>query len=127
MTFRAYTDLVVIPVTVTDTLNRFVLGLQKEDFHLFEDGVEQNVAHFSGEDAPLSVGVLFDDSGSMAYELPTSRDAVTQLLNTLTKDDEAFLMEFADVAKVSIGFTGRTGGDSKCSKERSGGRSDRNA
>jgi Ca-activated chloride channel family protein len=107
-TFRAYTDLVVIPVTVTDTLNRFVLGLQKEDFHLFEDGVEQNVAHFSGEDAPLSVGVLFDESGSMAYKLRTSRDAVTQLLNTLTKEDETFLVEFADLAKVSIGFTGHT-------------------
>jgi Ca-activated chloride channel homolog len=107
-TFRAHTDLVVIPVTVTDTLNRFVLGLQKEDFHLFEDGVEQNVAHFSGEDAPLSVGVLFDDSGSMAYKLRTSRDAVTQLLNTLTKEDEAFLVEFADLAKVSIGFTDHT-------------------
>jgi Ca-activated chloride channel family protein len=107
-TFRAYTDLVVIPVTVTDTLNRFVLGLQKEDFHLFEDGVEQNVAHFSGEDAPLSVGVLFDESGSMDYKLRTSRDAVAQLLNTLTKEDEAFLVEFADVAKVSIGFTGHT-------------------
>ena len=107
-TFRAYTDLVVIPVTVADTLNRFVLGLQKEDFHLFEDGVEQNVAHFSGEDAPLSVGVLFDESGSMNYKLRTSRDAVTQLLNTLTKEDEAFLVEFADLAKVSIGFTGHT-------------------
>src|SRR5271167_1301592 len=106
--FRAYTDLVVIPVTVTDTLNRFVLGLQKEDFHLFEDGVEQNVAHFSGEDAPLSVGVLFDESGSMEYKLRTSRDAVAQLLNTLTKEDEAFLVEFADLAKVSIGFTGHT-------------------
>jgi Ca-activated chloride channel family protein len=105
-TFRAHTDLVVIPVTVTDTLNRFVLGLQKEDFHLFEDGVEQNVAHFSGEDAPLSVGVLFDESGSMAYKLRTSREAVTQLLNTLTKEDEAFLVEFADLAKVSTGFTG---------------------
>jgi Ca-activated chloride channel homolog len=107
-TFRAHSDLVVIPVTVTDTLNRFVLGLQKEDFHLFEDGVEQNVAHFSGEDAPLSVGVLFDESGSMDYKLRTSRDAVALLLNTLTKEDEAFLVEFADLAKVSIGFTGHT-------------------
>jgi Ca-activated chloride channel family protein len=108
VTIRAYTDLVFIPVTVTDTLNRFVLGLQKEDFHLFEDGVEQNVAHFSGEDAPLSVGVLFDKSGSMDYKLPTSRDAVAQLLNTLTKEDEAFLVEFADLAKVSVAFTGHT-------------------
>jgi len=107
-TFRAYADLVLIPVTVTDTMNRFVLGLQKEDFHLFEDGLEQNLAHFSGEDAPLSVGVLFDESGSMGYKLRTSRDATTQLLNTLNKEDEAFLVEFADLAKVSIKFTGNT-------------------
>jgi Ca-activated chloride channel homolog len=106
--FQAHADLVLIPVTVTDTLNRFVLGLQKEDFRLSEDGVEQNVALFSGEDAPLSIGVLFDESGSMDYKLRTSRDAAAQLLNTLTKDDEAFLVEFADLAKVSIGFTGHT-------------------
>jgi Ca-activated chloride channel family protein len=106
--FQAHADLVLIPVTVTDTLNRFVLGLQKEDFRLSEDGVDQNVALFSGEDAPLSIGVLFDESGSMDYKLRTSRDAAAQLLNTLTKDDEAFLVEFADLAKVSIGFTGHT-------------------
>jgi Ca-activated chloride channel homolog len=105
-TFRAYSDLVLIPVTVTDTVNRFVLGLQKEDFHLLEDGVEQNLALFSGEDAPISVGLLFDESGSMDYKLPTSRDAAAQLLNTMNKDDEAFLVEFADAAKVSIAFTG---------------------
>ena len=107
-TFRAHTDLVLIPVTITDTLNRFVLGLQKEDFHLFEDGVEQNLAHFSGEDAPLSVGVLFDESGSMSYKLRTSRDATSQLLNAFNKEDEVFLVEFADLAKVSIRFTDRT-------------------
>lgn len=107
-TFRAHADLVLIPVTVTDQLNRFVLGLQKEDFHLFEDGVEQNVAHFSGEDAPLSIGVLFDKSGSMTYKLGSSRDAATQLLNTLNQDDEAFLVEFADLASVAVGFTGHT-------------------
>jgi Ca-activated chloride channel family protein len=105
-TFRAHADLVLIPVTVTDTVNRFVLGLQKEDFHLLEDGVEQHVADFSGEDAPLSVGVLFDESGSMDYKLRTSRDAAAQLLNALNNEDEAFLVEFADLAKVSIGFTG---------------------
>jgi len=93
-------------VTVTDTLNRFVLGLQKQDFQLFEDDVEQNLTLFSGEDAPLSVGVLFDESGSMGDKLRTSRDAAVQLLNTLDKEDEAFLVEFADLAKVSIGFTG---------------------
>lgn len=107
-TFRAHADLVLIPVTVSDTLNRFVLGLQKEDFRLFEDGLEQNLALLSGEDAPLSIGVLFDESGSMDYKVRTSRDAAAQLLNTLNKEDEAFLVEFADLAKVSIGFTGHT-------------------
>lgn len=104
-TFRVHSDLVLIPVTVTDALNRFVLGFQKRDFQLFEDGVEQNVAVFSGEDAPLSVGVLFDESGSMGYKLRTSRDAAAQLLNALDKEDEAFLVEFADLAKVSVRFT----------------------
>src|SRR5579864_5724622 len=107
-TFRAYTDLVVIPVTVTDTLNRFVLGLQKADFHLIEDGVEQNLAHFSGEDAPLSIGLVFDESGSMDYKLRTSREAAAQFLKALNVDDEAFLVEFSDSAKVSVGFTAHT-------------------
>src|SRR5580704_7919261 len=53
---KVETTLVLIPVSVTDSLNRFVLGLQKGDFHLFEDNEEQNVMHFSGEDVPLSVG-----------------------------------------------------------------------
>jgi Ca-activated chloride channel family protein len=107
-TFKAHADLVLIPVTVTDQLNRFVLGLQKEDFQLFEDGVAQNVTLFSGEDAPLSVGVLFDKSASMSYKLGGSRDAATQLLNALNKDDEAYLVEFADAAKMSVGFTSNT-------------------
>jgi Ca-activated chloride channel family protein len=107
-TFRADTNLVVIPVTVTDTLNRFVLGLQQADFHLFEDGVEQDVAHFSGEDAPLSVGLVFDESGSMDYKLRNSRDAAAQFLKTFNTDDEAFLVEFGDNAKLSVEFTTHT-------------------
>jgi Ca-activated chloride channel family protein len=121
-TFQAHADLVLVPVTVTDSLNRFVLGLQKEDFHLFEDGVGQNVALFSGEDAPLSVGVVFDESGSMAYKLRTSRDAAARLLSMLNKEDEAFLVEFTDVAKVSIGFTNHLEGiDSALNNAQAGG------
>jgi Ca-activated chloride channel homolog len=107
-TFRAHTDLVLIPVTITDNVNRFVLGLQKEDFQLFEDGVQQDVSLFSGEDAPLSVGVVFDKSGSMAYKLASSRDAAAQLLKALNPEDEAFLVEFADAANISVRFTPRT-------------------
>jgi len=107
-TFRADTNLVVIPVAVTDPLNRFVLGLQKDAFQVFEDGVEQTVAHFSGEDAPLSVGLVFDESGSMDYKFRTSREAASQFLKTLNADDEAFLVEFGDSAKLSVGFTAHT-------------------
>jgi Ca-activated chloride channel homolog len=106
--FRVHTDLVLIPVTVSDALNRFVLGLEKKDFQLFENGVEQNVVFFSGEDAPLSVGLLFDESGSMSYKIGTSRDAAAQLLNALSQEDEAFLVEFADLPQVSVSFTGHT-------------------
>lgn len=103
--FKSTTNLVVIPVSVTDASNRFVLDLQKNDFQLFEDGVLQTVAHFSGEDAPLSVGLAFDESGSMDYKLRTSRDAAAQFLKTMNGDDEAFLVEFNDKVKVSVPFT----------------------
>jgi Ca-activated chloride channel family protein len=106
---RVDTTLVQIPVAVTDSANRFVLGLQKEDFHLFEDSVEQTVAHFSGEDAPLSVGLVFDESGSMDFKLRTSQAAVAQFLKTMNSDDEAFLVEFSDTAKLSVEFTAKTG------------------
>jgi VWFA-related protein len=105
LNLRVDTTLVLIPVAVTDSLNRFVLGLQKEDFHLIEDKVEQNVAHFSGEDVPLSVGLVFDESGSMDYKLRTSQAAVSQFLKTMNADDEAFLVEFNDSASLSVGFT----------------------
>jgi len=106
---RVDTNLVLIPVAVTDAQNRYVLGLQKEDFQLSEDNVKQNVAHFSGEDVPLSVGLVFDESGSMDYKLRTSQAAVVRFLKTMNPDDEAFLVEFSDAAKLSVGFTADTG------------------
>lgn len=105
--FKSSTNLVVIPVSVTDASNRFVLGLGKDDFQVFEDGVEQTVAHFSGEDAPLSIGLAFDESGSMDLKLRRSRDAAAQFLKTMTPADEAFLVEFSDKAKVSVPFTSK--------------------
>jgi Ca-activated chloride channel homolog len=102
---RVDTTLVLIPVAVTDSQNRFILGLQKNDFQLFEDGVEQNVAIFSGEDAPLSVGLVFDESGSMGYKLRNSQAAIARFLKTMTAEDETFLVEFSDAAKMTVGFT----------------------
>ena len=105
--FNVETTLVQIPATVTDSSNRFVLGLQKESFHLLEDGVEQTITHFSGEDAPLSVGLVFDISGSMGDKYRTSLTATLQFLKTMNPQDEAFLVEFGDKAEVTVGFTSR--------------------
>ncbi|MBV9613333.1 MAG: VWA domain-containing protein [Acidobacteriaceae bacterium] len=102
---RAETTLVVIPVSVTDASNRFVLGLEKQNFSLYEDGVEQKVKQFAGEDAPLSVGLLVDISGSMGSKLRISRQAVAEFLKTMNAQDEAFLVEFGDRAKLIVGFT----------------------
>jgi Ca-activated chloride channel family protein len=104
--FNVDTTLVLIPANVTDPLNRFVLGLQKDDFHVFEDGAEQAIGHFSGEDTPLSIGVVFDASGSMDTKLDTSREAAAQFLKTMNPQDEAFLVQFSDRAELVSGFTG---------------------
>ena len=103
--FRADSTLVLVPVSVTDPANRYVLGLEKEDLRLFEDGVEQKVTHFSNEDAPLSIGLLVDTSGSMGAKLDTSRRAVAEFLKTLNAADEAFLVEFSDQAQLAVPLT----------------------
>jgi Ca-activated chloride channel homolog len=103
--FNVESTLVLIPATVTDPLNRFVLGLRREDFHLFEDGAEQTITHVSGEDAPLSLGLVFDTSASMGDKLRVSREAALQFLKTMNPQDEAFLVEFGDQAELSVGFT----------------------
>ncbi len=105
---RVETTLVLIPVNVTDASNRFVLGLDKENFGVFENGVRQKVTHLSGEDAPLSVGLLVDISGSMGAKLDISRQAASQFLKTMNPQDEAFVVEFSDRAKLVVGFTHHT-------------------
>lgn len=102
---RVDTTLVVIPVTVTDAQNRFVLGLEKKDFVLTEDGVEQKISQFAGENAPISAGLLVDISGSMGAKVRLSREAVAQFLKTMDKQDEAALVEFGDRAEVVTKFT----------------------
>ena len=102
---RVDSTLVLIPVTVTDPLNRFVTGLEKDNFRIFEDKSEQEVLQFSSEDAPLSVGVVFDCSGSMGSKLEKSRQAVAQFFKTANPDDEFFLVQFNDRAELAVKFT----------------------
>jgi Ca-activated chloride channel family protein len=102
---RVNSELVLIPVTVVDSMNRLVTGLEKQHFKLYEDKVEQVITHFASEDTPLSVGFLFDCSGSMGDKLKKSREAVAQLLKTANPDDEFFLVEFNDHAEIVVGLT----------------------
>ncbi len=102
---RVDTNLVLIPVTVTDPLNRFVTGLEKEHFSLEEDKIQQIISHFASEDAALSVGLVFDTSGSMGSKLQKSRQAASQFFKTANPDDEYFLVQFNDKPELSTGFT----------------------
>jgi Ca-activated chloride channel family protein len=102
---RIDTTLVQIPVTVTDPLNRFVTGLEKEHFRLFEDKTEQAIVQFSSEDAPLSIVIVFDTSGSMGPKLQKSRQAVAQFLKTANPEDEFALIEFSDRPDLVVPFT----------------------
>jgi VWFA-related protein len=102
---RVDSTLVLIPVTVTDPLNRFVTGLEKENFKLTEDKLPQEITQFSSEDAPLSVGVVFDCSGSMGHKLDKSRQAVAQFFKLANPEDEFFLVQFNDSANLIQPFT----------------------
>lgn len=106
---RVDTTLVLVPVTVTDARHRYVLGLERENFHVLENGVEQKVKQFSGEDAPLSVGFVVDTSGSIGSKIDLCRQAVVQFLKTMNAQDEAFLVTFNDHAQVIAPLTRETG------------------
>lgn len=105
---RVDTNLVLINVTVTDPLNRFVTGLEAEHFKLFEDKSEQRIATFASEDAPLSVGLVFDASGSMGAKLQKARLAAAQFFKTANPDDEFFLVQFNDKPEMVQPFTTNT-------------------
>jgi Ca-activated chloride channel homolog len=107
-TIRLDIKVVLIPVTVTDTWDRPVMDLQKNEFHLFEDNVEQKVIYLSNEEAPASVGVIFDASGSMRNKIDTSIAAVDQFFRTTLPGDEFLLVRFSDSPHLVTGFTDDT-------------------
>lgn len=102
---RIDTNLVLIPVTVTTPMNQFVTGMDKENFRLFEDKVEQEVSYFASFDAPLSVGLVFDASGSMGQKLIKSRQAAAQFFKTANPEDEFFLIQFNDRPQMVVDYT----------------------
>lgn len=105
VTIRVDASLVLIPVHVTTADGASVTDLPKESFRLFEDNVEQRVTYFGTEDAPISIGVLLDTSGSMGNKMRRSTEAVLTFLNTANPQDEFFLIEFNDRPKLTVPFT----------------------
>jgi Ca-activated chloride channel family protein len=104
---RVDSNLVLIPVVVTDRSDRAVTGLGREQFRLLDDKAEQVISHFTTEDVPVSIGVVFDASGSMGKKLARARDAVTQFLKAANPGDEFSLVEVNDRAQLLVGFTDR--------------------
>lgn len=97
--------LVLVPVSVTDPMQRFVTGLSQDNFEVFEDKTPQTIRNFSSEDVPISVGIILDTSGSMGDKLDRVRDAVNQFCDAANPEDEFFLISFADAPQLAVDFT----------------------
>src|SRR5882724_4372715 len=100
------TDLITFTVTVTDIYGRFVSGLSKNAFSIFDDKQQQNISFFSDDDSPVSVGVIFDVSGSMSGEkVKRARDALSHFVQTSHDSDEYFLIAFNSRAQLLMDRT----------------------
>jgi Ca-activated chloride channel homolog len=104
---KTRTDLVTVPVTITDEMNRPILGLDEQNFQLFENKKLQQIKNFSTEDAPISVGIILDTSHSMANKLEWAREAVRQFCEAANPADEFFLITFSDDPRLATDFTNR--------------------
>ena len=98
-------DLVLVPVTVTDPQNRLVTGLERGNFQLFDSTQPQTIKSFATEDAPLSIGIIFDLSGSMQSKFVRARKALSEFLRTCNPQDEFFVIGFNDRPAVLVDYT----------------------
>lgn len=102
---RMNVDLVLVPVTVTDPMNRLVTGLEQEDFRVFENNGQQQIKSFAAEDAPVSIGIIFDLSGSMNSKLVRAKESILQFIKTANPQDEFFVIGFNDRPELIEDFT----------------------
>src|SRR5262249_6931589 len=98
-------DRVLIPTTVTDSFGRPVQGLQRRDFRILQDGVEQELSHFNIEDGPVSIGVGFDFIGSIRTQVPAGPPVINKILQYGAHNDEYCLVTFKDEPQLVRGFT----------------------
>lgn len=103
--FAVGVDTVVVRVTVTDPLNRYVVGLDKDHFRVFEDKVEQTISHFSNDAASISVGIIMDTSGSMGDNILSARTSIMRFLQQGNPQDEYFLITFNEQSTLVQDFT----------------------
>jgi Ca-activated chloride channel homolog len=102
---RVDSTLVLIPVHVTTPSGTSVTNLNLEHFRLFEDNAEQKVTHFAKDEAPISIGLVFDTSGSMHNKIRKSSEAAATFFKTANAEDEFFLVEFNEHPKLTVPFT----------------------
>ena len=101
-----HADLITLTVTVTDTYGRFVTGLNKNSFTILDDKTQQEITFFSDEDAPVSLGIVFDVSGSMGGDKITrAREALSKFVDTSHARDEYFLIGFNSRAQLLLNHT----------------------
>lgn len=98
-------NLVLVSVSVVDGLDRQVTGFDKQNFEVFEGRERQQIKYFSAEDAPISVGAIFDVSGSMAGKIERARDALLEFVKIANPQDEFFVIAFADKPEEISDFT----------------------
>ncbi len=106
---RVDTTLVTLPVSVTDRNGRYIPNLTKEDFRLWEDGVEQQIAFFASVDKPFSVVLMIDTSGSTRFRIQDIQDAAITFVNQLRPDDQIMVVSFDDDVRILTEFTGDRG------------------
>ena len=98
-------ELVLVPVTITDPSGRIVTGLEREHFAVYENKEQQEIRHLSSEDSPVSLGVIFDSSGSMAGKIERAREAVVEFFKTANPQDEFCMITFSDQPEMISDFT----------------------
>jgi Ca-activated chloride channel family protein len=106
---RTSADLVLVPVTITDGFDRPVMGLDQDNFQLYEDKKRQQIKHFSSEDTPVSIGLIVDMSGSMKDKLERTREAIQQFCEASNPQDEFFMITFSDAPRLATDFTNHSG------------------
>jgi Ca-activated chloride channel family protein len=102
---RINVDMVLVPVTITDPMNRLVTGLEQDDFQIYEGSSQQKINSFAAEDAPVSIGIIFDLSGSMSSKLIRARESILQFIKTANPQDEFFVIGFNDRPELIEDFT----------------------